>query len=104
MKKTAEDQLILFRSENNTPLLFDGYYIRYEWVPELGDWCFSAVDVCNALSESQSKDPGAYWRKLKQRLLLEGSEVVTSCHGLKLVASDGKRYKTDQSFGMRFVG
>jgi hypothetical protein len=32
---------------------------------------------------------GAYWRKLKQRLNPEGSEVVTNCHGLKLEASDG---------------
>lgn len=95
MKKAVKDQMTLFRDENNAPLLFDGHYIRYEWVSELGDWCFSAVDICNALSESQSKDPGAYWRKLKQRLSLEGSEVVTSCHGLKLIAADGKRYKTD---------
>lgn len=33
---------------------------------------------------------GAYWRKLKQRLTGEGSEVVTFCHGLKLEAEDGK--------------
>jgi DNA-damage-inducible protein D len=37
-----------------------------------------------------SVDAGAYWRKLKQRLNEEGSEVVTFCHGLKLTASDGK--------------
>lgn len=38
---------------------------------------------------------GAYWRKLKQRLQEEGSEVVTKCHELKLVAKDGKKYLTD---------
>ncbi|MDR3176926.1 MAG: hypothetical protein LBU06_10415 [Desulfovibrio sp.] len=38
---------------------------------------------------------GAYWRKLKQRLKKEGSEVVTNCHGLKLTAKDGKKYLTD---------
>ena len=32
----------------------------------------------------------------KQHLKKEGSEVVT-CHGLKLLASDGKTYKTDIS-------
>jgi len=37
---------------------------------------FSAVDVCNVLAESASIDPGAYWRKLKQRLKQEGSEVA----------------------------
>jgi len=57
------------------------------------EWWFSVVDVCAALTNSV--DSGAYWRKLKQRLKLEGSEVVTFCHGLKLIASDGKKYKTD---------
>lgn len=47
------------------------------------------------LSDSAGKDPGAYWRKLKQRLKAEGSEVVTKCHGLKMQAADGKYYKTD---------
>jgi DNA-damage-inducible protein D len=57
------------------------------------EWWFSVVDVCGALTEST--DAGSYWRKLKQRLVEEGSEVVTFCHGLKLEASDGKKYKTD---------
>lgn len=57
------------------------------------EWYFSVVDVCGALVESS--DSGAYWRKLKQRLVAEGSEVVTFCHGLKLEASDGKKYMTD---------
>src|SRR4030066_2087073 len=57
------------------------------------EWWFSIVDVCGALTESP--DSGAYWRKLKQRLNEEGSEVVTFCHGLKLAASDGKKYTTD---------
>lgn len=57
------------------------------------EWWFSVVDVCGALTDS--RDAGAYWRKLKQRLKAEGSEVVTNCHGLKLEASDGKKYKTD---------
>ncbi|MGD0280957.1 MAG: Bro-N domain-containing protein [Dissulfurispiraceae bacterium] len=57
------------------------------------EWWFSIVDVCGALTESP--DAGAYWRKLKQRLKEEGSEVVTFCHGLKLLAADGKKYVTD---------
>jgi prophage antirepressor-like protein len=57
------------------------------------EWWFSIVDVCGALTESA--DAGAYWRKLKQRLKEEGSEVVTFCHRLKLPASDGKNYETD---------
>jgi len=57
------------------------------------EWWFSVVDVCGALTNSI--DAGAYWRKLKQRLNEEGSEVVTFCHGLKLEAPDGKKYETD---------
>ncbi len=57
------------------------------------EWWFSVVDICEALTESQN--PGAYWRKLKQRLKAEKSEIVTICHALKLKASDGKKYATD---------
>ena len=75
--------------------LFEEQKVRTIWNAEEEEWYFSVVDVCNVLAESASKDPGAYWRKLKQRLKAEGSEVVTNCHGLKLPASDGKLYKTD---------
>jgi DNA-damage-inducible protein D len=57
------------------------------------EWWFSVIDVCAIPTESF--DPGAYWRKLKQRLKEEGSEVVTFCHGLKLEAPDGKMRETD---------
>ena len=56
-------------------------------------WYFSIVDVIAVLSESV--DPQAYWRKLKQRLRKEGNETVTNCHGLKMVAADGKMRMTD---------
>jgi len=54
---------------------------------------FSVNDVCGALTDSP--DAGSYWRKLKQRLKAEGSEVVTFCHGLKILAPDGKMRLTD---------
>ncbi len=59
------------------------------------EWWFSVIDVCGALTGSP--DPGAYWRKLKQRLKKEGSEVVTFCHDLKLESLDGKKYKSHKS-------
>lgn len=71
--------------------LFKGKQIR-KMINE-NEWWFSVIDVCHALTDSP--DPGAYWRKLKQRLKEEGSEVVTFCHGLKLPAADGKKYETD---------
>lgn len=57
------------------------------------EWWFSVVDVTAFLTDSP--DAGTYWRKLKQRLVGDGSEVVTKCHGLKLTAPDGKQRETD---------
>ncbi len=71
--------------------MFQGKNIRK--VLYKGEWWFSVVDICGALTDSP--DAGAYWRKLKQRLIEEGSQVVTFCHGLKLEAVDGKKYETD---------
>ena len=51
------------------------------------------MDVCEVLAES--KEPAAYWRKLKQRLKAEGNETVTNCHALKMRAADGKMRLTD---------
>ncbi|MCD4671422.1 MAG: hypothetical protein K8R77_02055, partial [Anaerolineaceae bacterium] len=37
----------------------------------------------------------AYWRKMKERLIKEGNQTVTICHGLKMPAADGKMRLTD---------
>ena len=75
--------------------IFEKKQVRTAWNADEEEWYFSVVDICYVLADSASKDPGAYWRKLKQRLKNEGSEVVTNCHGLKMQAADGKYYKTD---------
>ena len=36
-----------------------------------------------------------YWNKLKERLVREGSQLVTNCHQLKMAAGDGKQRLTD---------
>ena len=73
--------------------LFEGSEIRSVWDGEKEDYYFSVVDVIRVLTDSN--DPMAYWRKLKQRLKAEGSQTVTKCHGLKMKAKDGKRRFTD---------
>lgn len=79
---------------NNEIKIFDGNKIRSAWDNEKEEWYFSVVDIVGVLTNSN--DAGAYWRKLKQRLTAEGSEVVTLCHALKLKShKDGKMYKTD---------
>jgi DNA-damage-inducible protein D len=78
-------------NKQNKIIVFESKAIRRVWHQE--EWWFSIVDVVSALTDSL--DAGAYWRKLKQRLLEEGSQVVTNCHGLKLEAPDGKMRETD---------
>jgi len=73
--------------------LFNERQIRTHWDDEQEKWYFSIVDVVGVLSESV--DPQAYWRKLKQRLKEEGNETVTNCHALKMQAADGKMRLTD---------
>ena len=73
--------------------LFNDHKIRTHWDEEQGKWYFSIVDVVGVLTESI--DVASYWRKLKQRLRDEGNETVTNCHGLKMLAADGKMRLTD---------
>ncbi|RZB31977.1 MAG: hypothetical protein SRB1_01596 [Desulfobacteraceae bacterium Eth-SRB1] len=78
-----ENKLVVFKGKEIRRALYNN------------EWWFSVVDVCEVLTGSA--DAGAYWRKLKQRLKAEGSEVVTFCHGLKLIAPDGKMRQTDSA-------
>ena len=67
--------------EDNKIQLYEDQQIRTAWDEEKQEWYFSVVDVIAVLTDSA--DPNAYWRKLKQRLKAEGNETVTNCHGLK---------------------
>lgn len=73
--------------------LFNDHKIRTHWDQDQEKWYFSIVDVVGVLTESI--DVASYWRKLKQRLRDEGNETVTNCHGLKMLAADGKMRLTD---------
>ncbi len=86
----SKKPLILSTPENHL-IVFQEKAIRRTWHQD--EWWFSIVDVCGVLTDS--RDAGAYWRKLKQRLAAESNEVVTFCHGLKLEAPDGKQRVTD---------
>lgn len=83
--------------ENEQLQLFEDQAIRTAWSEEEEEWYFSIVDVVGILTD-QPNQRGAsnYWAKLKQRLLAEGSQLLTNCQQLKLKSpQDGKRYKTD---------
>jgi len=63
-------------SSENKLQLFEEQSVRTHWDEEQEKWFFSVVDVVAILSESI--DPQSYWRKLKQRLRVEGNETVTN--------------------------
>ncbi|MFA7717784.1 MAG: BRO family protein [Candidatus Absconditabacterales bacterium] len=73
--------------------IFEEKKVRKIWDSLREKRFFSVIDVVGALSESI--DPRTYWKVLKSRLKAEGSEVVTKCNQLKMVAPDGKYYMTD---------
>ncbi len=77
----------------NEIILFQDIKVRRIWNESNQKWYFSIIDVIEVLTESIA--PGAYWRKLKERLKAEGNETVTNCHSLKMKASDGKMRQTD---------
>ena len=77
--------------------LFEDKKVRTAWDDQLQEWFFSIVDVCAVLTDQPDYDAARkYWNKVKERLVKEGSELVTNCHQLKMVSpKDGKCYKTD---------
>lgn len=79
--------------QQNAIQIFEEKNVRTLWDAEQEEWYFSIIDVIAILTESV--DANAYWRKLKQRLKSEGNETVTNCHGLKMLAPDGKMRMTD---------
>jgi DNA-damage-inducible protein D len=78
---------------NNQIALFRGKSIRKTIYQK--EWWFSVVDIVQVLlDEPDDLKARKYWNKLAQRLREEGSEVVTNCHQLKLIAPDGKMRET----------
>ena len=73
--------------------IFEGKNIRRIWDGKGEKWWFSLIDVVFVLTGSSNAR--TYWRVLKNRLKKEGSQVVTKCNDLKLLAPDGKYYFTD---------
>lgn len=75
-----------YMSQETQIQFFENAKIRVVWDEEKEEYFFSIVDVISVLTVSA--DAAAYWRKLKQRLKAEGNETVTSCHTLKMSATN----------------
>ncbi len=85
------------RTMNKNQLaIFENFKIRRHFDEKNEMWYFSVVDIVAALTDQNDFQVArSYWKKLAQRLRDEGSQVVTNCHRLKMVAQDGKMRETD---------
>lgn len=76
--------------------LFDSQQVRTAWDEENEKWWMSVLDIIAILTEqSDYKKVRNYWKWLKNKLKAEGGELVSNTNQLKLLAADGKYYKTD---------
>jgi len=77
-------------------VIFEGINIRRLYDEKTETWFFSVVDIMRVLLQQPDfQTARKYWNKLKERLNKEGSETVTNCHQLKMIADDGKLRLTD---------
>jgi len=76
--------------------VFENFKIRRIYDKESETWYFSVVDIVAALIQQQDHQAARnYWKVLKNRLKKEGSQTVTNCNRLKMMAADGKMRLTD---------
>ena len=75
--------------------LFEGNEIRSIWDSEKEDYYFSVIDVIAVLTDNDYQKSRNYWKWLKNKLNIEGSELVSNTNQLKLKAQDGKMRETD---------
>jgi DNA-damage-inducible protein D len=81
---------------DNKIAIFENFKIRRQYDEKTETWYFSVVNIIQALiDQSDYQAARNYWKVLKIRLKAEGSETVTKCNQLKLVAEDGKMRLTD---------
>jgi hypothetical protein len=82
--------------KENSLAVFEDYKIRRVYDEESETWYFSVVDIIQVLIQQPDfQTARKYWNKLKERLKNEGSQSVTNCHQLKMLADDGKMRLTD---------
>jgi DNA-damage-inducible protein D len=80
----------------NNPAIFEDYNIRRIYDEKTETWFFSVIDIIQVLIQQPDFQTARnYWKVLKNRLNKEGSETVTNCNRLKMVAEDGKLRLTD---------
>jgi hypothetical protein len=80
----------------NDLAVFEEFKIRRVYDEKTETWFFSVIDIVQVLTmQPDYQTARNYWKVLKNRLKKEGSEPVTNCNRLKMVAEDGKSRLTD---------
>ena len=83
-------------TNNKTIVVFENQLVRRLWNENEEKWYFSVVDIVQVLTAQLDFQLARnYWKVLKNRLKKEGSETVTKCNQLKMLAEDGKMRFTD---------
>ena len=83
-----------YMKKSDSIILFNQKQVRRIWDEEKELWYFSVIDVVQVLTDSSN--PNGYWYRLKVRVGSEdGFQLSTICRQLKLLLSDGKKYKTN---------
>ena len=84
---------------NNTKIsihFFDDREVRAIWDEENNKWWFNVVDVVAILyGQDDYTKANNYWRWLKRKLTKEQNQLVSTTHGFKFMASDGKKRLAD---------
>lgn len=76
--------------------LFESRQIRAEWDADAEKWWFSVLDIIAILTDQPDyKKVRNYWKWLKNKLIAEGSQLVSVTNQLKMKSADGKKYLTD---------
>lgn len=81
--------------QNNSIKLFEDKNIRVAWNDDEENWYFSVVDIVAVLTDNDYQKSRNYWKWLKNKLIQEGSELVSNTNQLKMKAYDGKLRDTD---------
>src|SRR6266571_2722386 len=74
---------------------FEAQEIRRIYDEKTEIWWFSVIDIIQVLTQQTDYQTARkYWNKLKERLGKEDSQLVTTCHQLKMTAEDGSKAST----------
>ena len=83
-------------SEKISIRFFDDREVRALWDEVNAKWWFSVLDIVAVLTnQNDYTKTRNYWKYLKAKLKKEGVQLVSDTTQLKLIAADGKQYKSD---------